>query len=241
MKFQPFLGGPSFATNGASFDTNGFQLIKRKTLLSNEDFYKTKPGSPIITETYYKEIVKAIQEHMPNVLLVSCFGHTVRSTTNNCFGYYPHVHTDYNVVSAFECSDTTWTAQKIATDAATKYFGMSEEMPKKYQLLTAWRNIGDNCIEDNHLAVCDTRSVQIPGDLLMGADSFHLSPKGHSRHKWYHFPNMVKDELLLFKQWDSELPHVGRCFHSSFSDPKAPVGAKARESIEVRVLALFPL
>ena len=77
-------------------------------------------------------------------------------------------------------------------------------------------------------------------------------------HKWYWYPEMVRDEALLIKQWDSagELSqsHGRRAdaegsganctfsFHSAFELPPGMVrdDAPDRESIEVRTIALFP-
>ena len=52
---------------------------------------------------------------------------------------------------------------------------------------------------------------------------------------------MKKDEVILFKQWDSDRTLPGRlCFHTAFLDPNAPKDTPARESIEVRAIAYFP-
>ena len=52
---------------------------------------------------------------------------------------------------------------------------------------------------------------------------------------------MEKDEVLLFKQWDSDRTLSGRlCFHTAFKDPNAPSNIPPRESIEARAIAYFP-
>lgn len=51
---------------------------------------------------------------------------------------------------------------------------------------------------------------------------------------------MTKNEVVLFKQYDSDISISGRtCFHTAFKDPNAK-NAPPRESIEVRCLLLFP-
>lgn len=51
---------------------------------------------------------------------------------------------------------------------------------------------------------------------------------------------MHKDELLIFKQYDSDPRARGRyCFHTAFNDPTIPKDAPARQSIEVRAIVLF--
>lgn len=52
---------------------------------------------------------------------------------------------------------------------------------------------------------------------------------------------MSKDELLLFKHWDSDRTKPARtCFHTAFNNPNAGKDVPVRESIEVRAYAYFP-
>merc|ERR1711908_246245 len=51
---------------------------------------------------------------------------------------------------------------------------------------------------------------------------------------------MGKDELLIFKQYDSDpKAQVRYCLHTAFNDTTIPTDAPARQSIEVRAVALF--
>ena len=51
---------------------------------------------------------------------------------------------------------------------------------------------------------------------------------------------MHKDELLIFKQYDSDPRARGRyCFHTAFNDPTIPKDAPVRQSIEVQAIVLF--
>ena len=55
-----------------------------------------------------------------------------------------------------------------------------------------------------------------------------------------HFPHMHTDKLLIFTQFDSDPKARARyCFHTAFNDPTIPADAPARQSIEVRAVALF--
>ena len=54
------------------------------------------------------------------------------------------------------------------------------------------------------------------------------------------FSSRHKDELLIFKQFDSDPKARARyCFHTSFADPFIPPNAPQRQSCEVRAVALF--
>jgi hypothetical protein len=57
-------------------------------------------------------------------------------------------------------------------------------------------------------------------------------------HRWYYFRDMGVDEVVLFKNHDSEETGAWRVPHAGFRDPTcAPTGP--RRSIEVRILAFF--
>jgi hypothetical protein len=79
--------------------------------------------------------------------------------------------------------------------------------------------------------------------------------KHSPRHRWYFYPGMRRDEVLLIKQWDSagELAQSQGVrgdakgdqdastfsFHSAFEDPATLTGAPDRWSIEVRCVVLY--
>ena len=70
---------------------------------------------------------------------------------------------------------------------------------------------------------------------------YRLSDRNSAQHRWYYYSKMKKDEVLLFKQWDSDRTLSGRlCFHTAFLDPEAPKDIPPRQSIEARAIAYFP-
>merc|ERR1712118_201962 len=90
----------------------------------------------------------------------------------------------------------------------------------RFAIVTVWRNIRPDPIESFPLAVCDARSVVADQDLskvdIHGVDSslgvrenYLYFGKYSPNHQWYYYPQMVKDEVLLFKQWDSAGTLVG--------------------------------
>jgi hypothetical protein len=111
--------------------------------------------------------------------------------------------------------------------------------------------------QDWPLAVCDYTSVgpgegldnrlyfvdKIPDDLYaeMPPDApgtsgfeFHHNPA----HRWWYFPDMTRDEVLLFKFNDSDHERAWRVPHSAFLDPAARA-TEPRHSIEFRTIAYF--
>jgi hypothetical protein len=103
--------------------------------------------------------------------------------------------------------------------------------------------------QDVPLAVCDARSVAA-ADLLT-ADAVFDKPGepewsfeglvlAHAAgHRWHWFPDMHRDEALVFKTHDSE-PARAHCVpHVAFDNGACPAHAPPRASIEMRALALW--
>ena len=99
------------------------------------------------------------------------------------------------------------------------------------------------------LALCDSRSVS-PADLVEADAVMDLPGKPessyeglvvryNSRHRWSHFPDMNRDEVLVFKTHDSDPAHPKHVPHAAFNDPTCPPGAVPRSSIEMRVIAYW--
>lgn len=93
------------------------------------------------------------------------------------------------------------------------------------------------------LALCDARSVR-PGDIVPGPayfpsidasiDTAYFHPSDHLR--WVYFSNLTNQELLIFKQFDSDKNEPERIPHTAFEDPSCPGEAEPRVSIEARCL-----
>ena len=59
-------------------------------------------------------------------------------------------------------------------------------------------------------------------------------------HRWFYFPEMTRNEALVFTCYDSKTDGRARfSAHASFHDPNVPADAPARESMEIRLLAFF--
>jgi len=103
--------------------------------------------------------------------------------------------------------------------------------------------------QDVPLAVCDARSVGAAD--LIAADAIFDKPGepewsfeglvlAHApAHRWHWFPDMHRDEALVFKTHDSD-PDRAHCVpHVAFDSPQCPADAPPRASLEMRALALW--
>lgn len=117
-------------------------------------------------------------------------------------------------------------------------------LPTHYAIVNAWRPV-DRPVERDPLALLDARSVS-PDDLrpttLVYPDRFgEIYELTHARHhRWYWFPRMTPDEVLLFKQYDTRRDRARFTPHSAFAEQYTPADAPPRRSIELRALILLP-
>ena len=59
-------------------------------------------------------------------------------------------------------------------------------------------------------------------------------------HRWWYFPKMTPENVLLLKTYESETDGRARFLgHSAFDDPNTLADAPVRESIEIRTMAFF--
>jgi hypothetical protein len=136
------------------------------------------------------------------------------------------------------------------------------ELQKKLQAgarfiwLNAWMNIADEPVQKDPLVVLDPASLIspddfVPTDAYAGNQSpddqssdiielYRLNYRHSNQHKWYYFSRMRKNEMLLFKNYDSDYKQSARfAFHSAFTDPSASPHAPPRESLEIRMFCWF--
>jgi hypothetical protein len=103
--------------------------------------------------------------------------------------------------------------------------------------------------QDVPLAICDARSIRSQDLLLADAVfdtpgrpewSFEGIVVAHDpAHRWHWYPDMTRDEALVFKTHDSD-PARAHCVpHVAFNNPLAGPDTPPRASIEMRAIALW--
>ncbi len=121
-------------------------------------------------------------------------------------------------------------------------------------MLQFWRNVGDRR-PDFPLALCDAASVpradlfpilvpEYAGQRLEFETFGVHCPEEPDRHRWYTYPELSAEEVVVLRTYDSRCVAQGRPFwtpHSAFRDPHAEPDPAPRESVEMRVLCLFGL
>jgi hypothetical protein len=118
----------------------------------------------------------------------------------------------------------------------------------RYAMYNVWRTFSPPP-QDFPLAVCDARSVTPSDEVTVTAitmernagDIVHdtVGYAHRADHRWYYFPDMTIDEVIVFKSHDSDPSRAVRVPHTAFTDPTCPSGIPTRASVEMRALALF--
>jgi len=221
-----------------------------------------------IRRTYYKEMEDLVREHTGAERCV-LFDHTVRKVekpdTAAGFGTAAQgsfvtqavnrVHGDYTIAGAPRRvvglsqpteSGTYGDSPPLSADEADEII----RGDRRFAIVNVWRNISRKApVKRMPLAVVDCTSVHDEEDLfvvdLMFKDRIgeNLALDEKPNHRWFFFPEMEFGEALLFKTMDSfQSPEVTArsTIHSAFDDVRTNSEDPTRESIEVRVLAIFP-
>ena len=218
-----------------SLERNGFELVEHRSAVKS--FFDPEE----LKSVYYPEVVALIKARSGAARVV-VFDHTLRSGSEEereeklIREPVLSAHNDY----------TEWSGPQRVREI------MGEEaerlLARRFAIIQVWRAAYPDAadpIRSNPLAVADARSVA-PEELLVAerryphrvGQTYRL--KYSPRHRWFYFPEMRRDEAIVFKVYDSETDGRARFTpHTSFDDPATPPGAAPRQSIEARALAFF--
>ena len=214
-----------------TLDVQSFALRRQPTRVS--DFYDTAEVEAI----YYPELERLLMDATgaPSILI---FDHTVRgdaaSGRNGTAIHEPvhRVHNDYTPHSG-----PRRVHDLLPPETATRL------LRHRVLEVNVWRPIRGP-LRTMPLAVCDATSMR-PDDFV-ACDLYYRDRVGeisyvafNERHRWYYYPDMHRDEVLLLKCFDSDRAHGGVGAHAAFEHPHTPSDALPRESIEARAFAFF--
>ena len=246
------------ADRSLSFERNGFTLVRHDTKVT--DFRDAEQ----VKRIYYPEIEKLVRE-LTGAEKVIPFGDVLRSDDPKKHelivpegGFDPdRVFADSaregGDVPPMQVHDTANNPhidfnEKTLRRMAGPMLGADADKyaKKRVAMINLWRGIVP--VGRKPLAVCDASTVtaddlvlgligtrpEDPGDFLEGFNLAY-SPK----HRWYYYPRMKPEELLVFKLCDSDGTKPQLTAHTAFDDPSSPPGAPPRQSIEIRTICFF--
>jgi len=226
-----------------TLDEHGFCLSAHRTAITD---WEQNYG----TDTPYAEQVCEVAKRLSGADFVIPIGGMLRSSGKTSATVQPpaaEAHVDFT--------------QRCAERYAARLYKKREpDGPafRRFIAFSLWRALSPPP-QDMPLAICEGRSVrddegtqntkvdvdEIPtGDALFApiegeenmsaATIFHYSPA----HRWWYFPDMIPDEVIFLKFYDSDHRTAWRCPHTAFRDSSRP-DAHERRSIEYRGIAFF--
>jgi len=224
------LRASAYAT---SLDREGFELIGQRSAVRN--FYDEDE----LRRVYYPEAERLVAA-VTGGSRVLVFDHTVRRHVRGMDDRVKgaprqplsYVHNDYTIDSG----------PRRLHDLRQHEGGLPRN--RRFSIINLWRPIrGPVC--DAPLAVCDAHGVA-PGDFVAadlvypGRTGEHYLVTYSAAHRWSYVSDMVPDEALLFRCYDSATDGRARFTpHAAFTDPAAAPDSPPRESIELRTIAFY--
>jgi len=213
-------------------DTHGFVFVDHHTQV--KDFTDEAERARV----YDLEVQALIKKHS-GASEVLVFDHTIRvgdEQVQKALDARPPVkgvHNDYTETSAPR------RLREIVGDAQAE-----RRFSKRWAIIQVWRPIRGKVLIDP-LGICDGRSIPQQGFIRVErrykyrtGEVYHIAH--NPAHRWFYFPQMTRDEALVFKVFDSDTGKPSRfTAHSAFDDPATPPNAPPRESIETRTFAFF--
>jgi hypothetical protein len=214
-----------------SLDREGFIFVQHETKV--RDFYNEDE----IRSLYYPEMEQLVK-HYSGASRVLVFDHTLRSgdqvsrDQKQISGPVRNVHNDY----------TEWSGPQRVRDLLPDE--ADELLRHRFAVIQIWRPICPS-VRREPLAIADGRSIG-NAELVPSArvypdrvgEVYHITY--NPNHRWHYFPEMQRNEAIVFKCYDSATDGRARwTAHAAFDDPNSSPEAPPRESIEIRTLAFF--
>ncbi|HJQ58268.1 MAG TPA: CmcJ/NvfI family oxidoreductase [Vineibacter sp.] len=218
-----------------SLDREGFALRDFRSPFDDWD------DDTAIRERFYPEVIAFLRTAV-GARRVVIFDHTIRTKANTSQQTAEHTTTQRAPVMLVHCDYTPRSGplrvRQLLPDEA------DELLKRRVAFYNVWKPIRHR-VEEKPLAVCDvTSSVQ--DDFITMAlryrerDGEIFVMRHAPQHRWWYFPGMTPEQVLLLKTYDSETDGRARFLgHSAFDHPATPPDARVRESIEIRTIAFF--
>eukprot|EP00438_Fugacium_kawagutii_P032026 Skav203163 [mRNA] locus=scaffold371:153238:159572:+ [translate_table: standard] len=118
-------------------------------------------------------------------------------------------------------------------------------LKKRWVFINVWRNVAETPVECFPLAACDAQSLALD-DLIVFEIRYadrvgeNYFARYSDAQRWFYFPRMEKDEVMLLKCWDSRGKDFVQ-YSTSTDGPKVPATFSLHGSFEdlVRLVAFY--
>ncbi|WP_428334809.1 CmcJ/NvfI family oxidoreductase [Novosphingobium sp.] len=226
-----------------TLDTHGFCLSSQPSAI--HDFHDQDE----LARDYPAEVI-AIAKRLTGADLVIPMGGQLRSPVISGPGFQPpaaEAHVDFNTRSAQKIARALYDRTQSGAPGYGRFIAFSlwrtfSPPPQDWPLaLCDFRSVGDEDavanvkVDVDEIPTGDALFAPIEGeDEMTAATIFHHNPA----HRWWYFPDMTADEVILIKFHDSDHDRAWRAPHTAFHDTSRP-DTVTRESYEFRAIAYF--
>jgi hypothetical protein len=213
-----------------SIDREGFALVAHATRVA--DLY----DESALKADYYPE-TEALLKAETGASKIVIFDHTIRTSHQRPRGVglpreaVLRVHNDYTLKSGPQ------RVRDLVPDEA------EARLRKRFAIINVWRPIVGP-LQQFPLALGDAESLH-EADIL-ATDLIYPDRVGeiysiayNPAQRWFYFPEMRRDEVVLLKTYDSDPARARFSAHGAFADPNFPDPKVLRESIEIRALVFW--
>jgi hypothetical protein len=215
-----------------TLDGSGFVIERHATAVTD---FRDKHA---IADVYFPEMRALIMEKTGAVDAFPVQFYQVRSSDPEHFfdAYSLYMHIDFSL--------NGWTnmARHMIKSAGSEDEFNDDEWD--FALYNMWRPVGGT-VEKDPLVLIDASTLDTADIVNYSAvkdrtDGLAALPIYNAEQRLYYVPFMEVDEVLIFKQLDSRAGRAIVCPHTSFRDPTAAPDARDRESIDIRMVCVFP-
>ena len=219
-----------------SLDKNGFALHPFTTTYSDWE------NEQSVRSAFYPEVVSFLQQTL-GASRVLVFDHTIRTEKNAAKALTDEKNTSQrSPVMLVHCDYTSESAplrvQQLLPDEA------ADLLTRRVAFVNVWKPV-NRIVEERPLAMIDTQTCRDEDFFKLhlryrDRDGENYVMQHSERHKWWYFPGMTPEQVILLKTFDSEADGRARFVgHSAFVDPSSREGAPPRESVEIRTICFF--
>lgn len=217
------------------YDKHGFAVKNFKSTFKGgwEDEEKVR-------NDFYPEVVEFLKR-TTGAQRILVFDHTIRTKGNQGKKLTQETNTSQRApVRLVHCDYTSEggpvrVKQLLPNEA-------DDLLSRRVAFINVWKPLAK--VEEMPLAMCDVTSSP-PQDFFKlylryrDRTGENYVMRHNPKHKWWYFPDMDADKVILLKTFDSDQDKARFVGHSAFEDPTSRKDAPYRESVEVRTIAFF--
>lgn len=225
-----------------ALDREGFVLVRHVSQVEDFGLIEEDPGTD---QQYNDEMAALLREVTGGAFAMMLGGGKKRFGESATDRLAPLINAK---PARYPHADNTDMSAQVLFGHITAAAGGQIPDGVRWAMYNMWRAVSPPP-QDFPLAVCDARSAdaadEVPvtavtrtrgvGDMRHDTTGFLYNPQ----HRWHYFPDMTRDEVIVFKAHDSLEGVTRRVAHTAFTDSSCPPGTPTRASVEARGLVFF--